>query len=462
MNEKKDKSSTRSGWSKKWREKSQQLSHQSSSFEQKIAHFLSAIASGFDRFLFNKKHSRLVAFVLALLLFSLVNFQDISKLYASTLKTSRTINDVKVVANYNSDNFEISGLPEKATVILSGDATSLSGTNVTGGSVVANLSDLSEGEHTVRLKTEGYGENLDSVVDPTTVVVTLKKKTTQSFDLSYDFINTSKMDSKLSLGIPELENTKVNVRASKDTLDSIAFVKALIDVSNQKATFTQDARLVAYDSSGKPVKADIVPETVSVKVPITSTSKTVPIAIQVSGDLPNKKAIESIQMDQQTVTIFGNEKILSGIEQVVVNVNGESLKEDSTILRPLTLPTGVSSASITQISMNVKLGELVTRTIENVPINYRNNVNNYKASQPNNKTTTSVLIKGTQTNVDAVQVDGIYVYIDMTNAKPGLQDFDLKIDQPTNSLVMYQLTEMKYNLNVLGETNQTKTGENDG
>lgn len=433
------------------KEKKKSLSNHSNTYGKKIGKILSAISSVFDRFLFNTRHTRLVSFSMALLLFSLVNLNDISKLYASTLKTSRTVSGVKVVANYNRDNFELSGLPTTAKVILSGDATSLSGANVANGNVVANLSNLGEGQHTIRLKTEGYGDNLDAVVDPTTVVVTLKKKTTKAFDISYDFINTSKMDPKLSLGSPELSKNKVNVRASKDTLDSIAFVKAFIDVSGKSKTFTQEARLVAYNSKGQPVEADIIPQTVSVKVPITDNHKTVPIRLKVNGNIPNNKAIESVQMAQETVTIYGSESVLETIEQIEVTVNAENLTEDATILRPLDLPAGVSSASLEQVSMNIKLGDMVSRKIENIPINYRNNTNGYKVSQANQKKTTSVIIKGTANHVNQVKVEDIYVYIDLANAKPGLQDFELKVDPPKNKLVNYQLTESRYNLNVIGE-----------
>ena len=103
--------------------------------------------------------------------------------------------------------------------------------------------------------------------------------------------------------------------------------------------------------------------------------------------------------------------------------------------------------------MNVTVGEGVTRTIDNVPINYRNNVNNYKASQPENKTTTSVTVFGTKTNIEQITVDDINVYVDMRDAIPGLQEFQLLIDQPADRLVRYSLNESTYERNVLGETN---------
>ena len=406
-----------------------------------------------DRILFNRKNGKMVALVLAVLMYVVVNYNTMASVYTSSLRSTRSMRDIAVTARYNTDTFELSGLPATADIYVTGEAANVINAVAGGGTVVADLEGLTEGSHEVRLSGEGFGDSVTVVVDPSVVNVTLKKKTTQQFDLSWDFINRDKMESVYSVGTPVFDYTKVNVRASRDTLDSIAFVKALIDVGGQAADFEQDARLVAYDSTGAPVKADIVPDTVHVSVAVTSPNKTVPIEIQVSGDVPDGKAIETITADQQTVTIYGAETVLSGIDKVVVTLNASTITKDSTILRPIVLPAGVNSSNINQITMNVTIGEGVTRTIDNVPINYRNNVNNYKASQPENKTTTSVTVFGTKANIELITVDDINVYVDMRDAIPGLQEFQLLIDQPADRLVRYSLNESTYELNVLGETN---------
>jgi len=406
-----------------------------------------------DRLLFNNKHGKLVAFILAVLLYVVVNFNSMTSVYTSSLRSSRSLENVTVTAKYNTDTFELSGLPETADIHVTGEAANVINAISAGGTVVADLEGLTEGAHEVRLSGEGFGDNVKVVVDPTVVNIVLKKKTTQQFDLSWDFINRDKMEAVYSVGTPVFEYTKVNVRASRDTLDTIAFVKALIDVGGKADDFEQDARLVAYDATGAPVKADIVPDTVHVTVPVTSPNKTVSIEIQVSGEVPDGKAIANITTDQQTVTIYGSETVLSGIEKVVVTLNASTITKDSTILRPIVLPAGVNSSNINQITMNVTLGDEVSRVIDNVPINYRNNINNYKASQPDNKTTTSVTVSGTKENIDQINVEDINVYVDMKDALPGLQEFQLLVDQPSDKLVRYSLSESTYQLNVLGETN---------
>ena len=410
-----------------------------------------------DKTLFNTKYTKLVSLILAILMYAMVNYDSSTSLYTTPLSYSKDLNDVSVTAKYNSDTFELSGLPATANITISGDASSVTSAVNSKGSVVANLEGLTEGTHAVKLTTEGYGDGINTKIDPSVVYITLKKKTTQQFDISYDFINQDKMESIYSVGTPEFEYQKVNVRASKDTLDSIAFVKTLIDLKGQTADFTQEAKLIAYDVNGQPVNADIVPDTIKVSVPVTSPNKVVPIDVEVTGEVPDGQAISNIEMDQQTVTIYGSENVLSQVDKVVVTLNASTITKDSTLLRPLALPTGVNSSSINQITINVTLGEGVTKTISDVKISYINNVNNYKASQVNNKTTVNVTVFGTEENISNITADDINVYIDMTDAKPGLVEFPLYVEQPKGGLVKYSLSESTYTLNILGETDSTET-----
>ena len=410
-----------------------------------------------DKTLFNTKYTKLVSLILAILMYAMVNYDSSTSLYTTPLSYSKDLNDVSVTAKYNSDTFELSGLPSTANITISGDASSVTSAVNSKGSVVANLEGLTEGTHAVKLTTEGYGDGINTKIDPSLVYITLKKKTTQQFDISYDFINQDKMESIYSVGTPEFEYQKVNVRASKDTLDSIAFVKTLIDLKGQTADFTQEAKLIAYDVNGQPVNTDIVPDTIKVSVPVTSPNKVVPIDVEVTGEVPDGQAISNIEMDQQTVTIYGSENVLSQVDKVVVTLNASTITKDSTLLRPLALPTGVNSSSINQITINVTLGEGVTKTISDVKISYINNVNNYKASQVNNKTTVNVTVFGTEENIANITADDINVYIDMTNAKPGLVEFPLYVEQPKGGLVKYSLSESTYTLNILGETDSTET-----
>ena len=109
--------------------------------------------------------------------------------------------------------------------------------------------------------------------------------------------------------------------------------------------------------------------------------------------------------------------------------------------------------------MNLTLADAEEKTIDDIPINVINNNKHYKASQPDNKTTTSVTVKGTKNNIDKLAADDINVYIDMKDVQPGLQKFALQIEQPKDGFVVYTLNESEYELNVLGETSDADQSE---
>ena len=366
-------------------------------------------SSWIDHVIFNPKYTKIVALCLAILLYITVNINNDDSIFASPLQSSKDISNLSVSAIYNSDVFELSGLPESVNVTVTGDSANVTSAVNMGGYIIANLEGLTEGTHQVKLTSEGFNSNVNIKIDPSNAVVTLKKKTTRQFDISYDFINLDKMENIYSLGTPVFEYAKVNVRASKETLDSITFVKALIDVTNVTGEFTQKAKIVAYDKNGQPVNADIVPDEISVTVPVSSPNKVVPIEVEINGTLPDNLAIDSISMDQKSVTIYASESVLSKIDKVVVTLDASTISKDTTILRPISLPSGVNSSNVNQLTLDIKVKEAVTKVIDNVNIYYRNNTNNYKFTPVDGKTTTSVEVSGTLENVESITADDIYV-----------------------------------------------------
>ena len=307
---------------------------------------------------------------------------------------------------------------------------------------------------------EGFGDSVSTIVNPSNAVVTIKKKVTQQFAISYDIIHRDKMDGIYNVGTPQFASSVVNIRASQDTLNQIAFVKALIDVSNQVADFEQDAKLVAYDANGQIVNVDIEPQTMHVYVPVTSPNKTVPIEVKIKGTPGDNQAVASAVADKQTVTIYGTESALLDVDKITVEVDVSNLTKDTTVSQDITLPTGITSATVSTISVDVKFGAGTTKTITGVPINYKNNIHNYKATQSDNITTMDVEVFGTQDNISKISANDIYLYIDMSTAEPGLHEFEVKVEQSTTGLVKYSLKDNKLTLTILGDQNtQQKEGE---
>ena len=418
------------------------------------------LSSWIDRILFNPRYGKIVSLALAVLLYLTVNFTNTS--LSNNIQSVFELPSVPVTINYNSDMFEISGLPGEVAAYVMGEMSDVQLVRTQKSySVVADLSGLTEGTYQVKLQPKDFSERVNVKLEPSTAMVTIKKKVTTQFDLSYDFINTDKLDNIYILGEPQFEATKVNVRAASDTLDSIAFVKALIDVSGKTADFEQDAVLVAYDQTGTPVKADIIPSTVKVNVKVTSPSKDVPVAVELQGEMPEGKAIEEIIFDHSSVKIYAQQSVLDELDKVSVQLDATKLTSDTKMYQTITLPTGVRQINPARVNMDIKLGDAVSKTIDNVAINAINNTNRYNVQTKDDQIAVSVTVYGTQANVDKITAGDIYVYFDMKDLQPGEQEVTLQVNQDAGTYVKYTLQQASLTVNVTDPSNSAATDDND-
>ena len=437
--------------------------------EETILRFFRWLSSIIDR-LFQGKHVAIFALLLTLVMYVSVNISE--NAFSTNLASSKSLSDVSVVARYNSESFEISGLPKSCDVVLTGDAAVVNNAAAKTGYCLINLEGYTEGTHSVNLSASGYGDNVSTTVVPSQTQITLKHKTTSQFDITYDYINKNSLDSRFILAAPVFaqENNKVNIRASQDTLNGISMVKALIDVNsfvkdvnnkkdwddNDKVSVDVEAPLIAYDTTGKQVNAEIVPNTVKATINVSSPSKTVPILIKTIGDTPIGTGIESISMDQENTKIYASSDVLNSIEDVVVTLDLSTITSNSTILQPITLPSGVSGASVTVVNIKVELGDTSSKILENVPIVFRNNDNNLGASEVE-RTTVTVTAVGTEKVLENVTSEDCVAYINLKDGdgnylEPGTYDLPIYIERKNeNVYAVFSCDPNHVNITLVGQ-----------
>ncbi len=380
-----------------------------------------------DKIFFSTKYLYLFALALAVLMYFSVQAGTEANLISS-LSSAKNMNNLRVQARYNSESFEVSGLPDSCNVVLTGIAANVNSAATKDGYCLLNLEGLTEGTHKVSLSATGFGDSVTTVVTPSEATVTLKKKTTGQFDLSYDFINSNKMDSRYILGTPVFAtgNSKINIRASQDTLNTISLVKALIDVSGISGDFSIEAPIVAYDKNGKVVQAEIVPSTVTADVKVSSPNKSVPISLKLSGTAPVGYSIESVSMDHQSANIYASQAVLDSVEEVYVNLDLSTINGSTELSLSLSLPNGVSAADVTMVNVKVTLAETESKIITGVPIVYLNNTNGYGASAIET-TTVDVTVSGSAAVINSITKDNFVVYIDVGGIEPGEYTLPLQI-----------------------------------
>ena len=419
--------------------------------EENILKFFRWISSLIDRLFFSTKYLGFFALILACLAYFVATYDSSS----NTLSSSKVLSNVAINARYNSETFELSGLPSACEVVITGDAANVNNAASKKGYCQVDLEGYTEGTHTVKLNALGYGDNVSTIVSPSEATIVLKKKTTIQFDLSYDYINQNQMDSRYILSEPTFaQGTKINIRASQDTLNSIALVKALIDVSGQTGDFEIEAPLVAYDRNGQAVNAEIVPRSVLASVRVSSPSIEVPIVLNPIGQVPVGLAIDTATIiDYQTTRIYAPENILNGIKEVYVNFDMASVTEnvDKDIMLPVVLPSGVSASDVTVVNVQVSLSTVSTRTLEKLPLNAHNNYNNLAISEIGFMNV-DVELSGSENNIQAVNTDDIEVYFEMPE-EPGVYELPLLVTINGHPYVNVALERSMVNITVV-EANQ--------
>ena len=414
--------------------------------EEAIVKFFRWVSSIIDKIFFSKRYVGLFALLLACLAYFVINYDQGN--IANTLTSSKTLSNVAMTVRYNSESFEVSGVPSSCEVIITGDAANVNNAATKNGSCRIDLEGYTEGTHVVKVVAVGYGDNVNTTATPGEAQVTLKKKTTMQFDLSYDYINQNKLNSKFILGIPTFSSgTKINIRASEDTLNSIALVKALIDVSGQVDNFEVEAPLVAYDKNGKVIDAEIVPSTVMASVTISSPSKKVPIKLKVSGELANNMAIDSVQMDHQSTEIYAPQSILDAVNDVTVNLDLSTLTTDADIQSPVILPSGVNGSDVTTVNLKIALVPESTKVIADVPISYHNNEKGFGFAGVDT-TKVNVTVTGSPSFIDSLTANDFEVFVDLSGIEePGTYNSELHFGQSLNSEA--DLTFVKMNIDRL-------------
>ena len=405
--------------------------------EENVLKFFRWISGIIDKLFFSSKYSALFALLLACLAYFVTTYDDSN----TALTSSKVLNNVSINSRYNSESFELSGVPQACDIVITGEAANVTNAAAKKGYCQIDLEGYTEGSHTVKMNAVGYGDSVTTVVSPSEVTVTLKKKTTMQFDLTYDYINQNAMDSKYIVGTPTFsQGTKINIRASQDTLNSIALVKALIDVGGATNDFETKAPIVAYDKNGKAINAEIVPEVVNVAVTVSSPSNEVAIKLNPIGQAPSGLAIDEIQItDHQTTRIYGPQSVIDQISEVYVNFDMSTISENANLelILPVTLPSGINASDVSVVNVQVSLAAVESKTIENVPLNAIDNTENLGITEIDFKDV-DVTLSGSKKNIDAVNINDINVYFEMPK-EAGTYDLPLFVESKNNPFVNMKL-----------------------
>lgn len=396
-----------------------------------------------------------ISLALAIVLFYLVDSKAISFINTN----AEILRNQPVEVIYNSSAYVIEGVPDTVDITLIGKKSELYLAKQLGDNeVVVDLTDYEASDKPVKVKFS-YKKHIDSLdykIDPSYVTVTIKKKVSDKKTVSYDLLNKDSLDEKLSVKSVELSKTEVIVRGAEETLDKIASIKALIDLSDEafKSAGTYDVdtvKLVAYASDGSILpNVEIVATNISAKVVLESYSKVVPVRIITTGELVSGKAISSITInnkpaDSYDLTIYGDESALESINYIPINIdvkgqgNNGSRKANVTIEKP----AGVRALSESNVAVELNFDEAKQKTIVISGIKTKNVSNDLVANLASaSEMEIEVQLVAVESVLSAMgeEPTGITAYADLKDKGAGTHTVDVQIEGE-DSRIQYIVTK---------------------
>lgn len=350
--------------------------------------------------------------------------------------TAEVLYDQAISANYNEEAYVVEGLPETVDITLIGRKSDIYlAKQLPTNDITVDLTGLEPGVHKVNLKYKKALSSVEYKLDPSVATIIIYEKVSNEKEVNYEVINKDKVDSKLLVEDVTLSTEKVYVKGKESTLEEVASIKALVDLKNLVDPRVgeqeiKNVKLVAYDSTGEKVDAEVVPGSITATVKITSPQKEVPIRVIPKNydKIVFGKAIKSISTDVNKVTVYGDSAKLDKITYIPVYVDVSDLKNDKKYSITIDKPNGVRTMSETSINVSVALGDESTKEIKDIYLEYENLSDGLMVQtigKDSNKVTVSV--KGVEDILSSLDPTTIKAYVDLKNLGVGEHEIPVKV-----------------------------------
>lgn len=378
---------------------------------------------------------RIISLALAITLYIFVTVesevsQNNSRIPSGTTNEIHVIDEVPLDIKIDSERYVVSGVPEHVKVTLEGRmSVILPIARQLNFNVFVDLRELTEGEHTVEVEYENLPESVTAYIEPKTIDVVIEKRTAKEFTVDVDLVNEDKLPLGYEIGEPEVNPQTVTIISSQAIIDQIAMVKVFIDVTDLKESIhNRELPISVYDIQGNALKILVEPASVMVSLPVERPSKTVPLKLQTSGELAEDLEIESIELANEDIEIFGKRAILNEISELNTKpLDLAKIDKSGKYEVEIDFPEGVI-ANNTTVEVEVKL--LKTRTFEDVSIDVEANSNLSVTIENPNDGKVNVQASGSDELIEQLKKADIRAFVRVNRSTEGREEVDLSLEGP--------------------------------
>lgn len=297
---------------------------------------------------------RITALFLALLLFYNVQVGQNEASRNSSSDDMEVLRDVPVEVYYDDENLVVTGVPKTVNMTIEGPTNIVQTTKVFKDfTLFVDLRSLPMGEHEVKIQHENLSDKLQVRIDPSSIDVNVEEMITETFRVDPEFNERLLAEGYNVTGV-EVDPKTIEVTGAKSVIEAISFVKATVSKDpNIKESFEQEATVRVLDRDLNKLDVEIVPETVHIKVDIEENTKEVPIVLNEIGTPQEGVTIQAIEPEQKHITLSGSKRVLSDIDQLVVDFDVSKVNKAGTVEVKLKKPNDVLKLSFATLKVKV-------------------------------------------------------------------------------------------------------------
>lgn len=394
----------------------------------------------YESFLRNERLMKILALIVA------IGFA-LNVRYSFTMKErySVDINSYPLVSYYDKERTVVEGLPDTVDITLVGDKSQVDIAKTKANfEIFADLRDLPPGTHKVNLEYSKLGSKLDVKIDPSTIVVTIMPLTEIDKQVQADFVNLDQIDDMYVLSEPQLALDTVKIKGPQTTVDQVASVKAIIDVSDLSKLSDYEAPVFAYDKLGNKLDVEIKPDKLTASVQVTTPSKVVPIEAVVTGNAPDGYSVESVVLTPSEVKLYGETNALEDYEKLQIQVDLYQLDDNNELIVKLEKPENVHKMDTDTVKVKVIFEQTQTKVLENVAVDFKNLDDSYRVKVKDLvDSMMNVTLKGSMTILDSISNDDVKVLIDLFGYKAGEYEVPVAVEAITGVIIQPSQSKVK-------------------
>jgi YbbR domain-containing protein len=387
-----------------------------------------------DRWLRNVNVVRIVALVLAIMLWVVVHLEENTPSSAAgTGIKEYTISNVAVTPIYDNSAYFVQLIePTQVVVTVTGRESAWKRISTSGYSIEVDLTKVTKGEHVLPLTPVNFPSSVAVRVEPSNVRVVIEEKARNQVPVTIQVTGTPATG--LKAGQPIIKPKSVIVTVPSSKLEDIDVVKAEVSVEKASAAISKQVKLIAYDKSGKVMDTALIdPPVVDVEVPITSPFATVPLQIKLQGEPPRGFSIASLTKNIDKVTVYGPQEVVEKLEFIEgPTINLTDFREDKELSLDIPLKNKVTQVEPAKVDVKIDIVPSENKTIEGVPISIigQNDGFETKVVSPENSKM-NIILEGAAVNLSKLKVQDVQAIVDVSNLPPGTHELPVVWNLPT-------------------------------